>query len=185
MTEKRFAGIGSRRTPEDMLTMMYNICQLLGKDGYTCDTGACIGPDQKCAEGTLVGGGNVHLYLPWRTYELEWADKMRETYHARMKHTILDERYHLDAMESVKLHPKYGILKHSYKLLHGRNYLIIHPEKPVEFILCWTPGGLIDGGTGQALRIAERYGIKVYNLGDLVVLDRFAAALERRQAELI
>jgi len=33
-------------------------------------------------------------------------------------------------------------------------------------ILCWTKGGQIVGGTGQALRIAQDKGIPVINLGD-------------------
>lgn len=37
---------------------------------------------------------------------------------------------------------------------------------PVDFVVCWTPGAQAVGGTGQALRIAEAYGIKVYNAAD-------------------
>jgi len=36
---------------------------------------------------------------------------------------------------------------------------------PVEFIVCWTKSGKVTGGTGQALRIAKYYDIKVYNMG--------------------
>ena len=37
-------------------------------------------------------------------------------------------------------------------------------KTPVDFIVCWTKDGTINGGTGQALRIAEAYNIPVYNL---------------------
>jgi cell division GTPase FtsZ len=53
--------------------------------------------------------------------------------------------------------------------LHARNAMIVlgkNLDDPVDFIICWTPGGTGSGGTGQALRIARAYGIPVYDLGD-------------------
>ena len=39
-------------------------------------------------------------------------------------------------------------------------------DQPVSFVVCWTPGGEVTGGTGQALRIAAdpQYNIPVFNL---------------------
>ena len=37
-------------------------------------------------------------------------------------------------------------------------------DDPVEFIICWTPGGKVTGGTGQAIRIAKDLDIRVFNL---------------------
>jgi hypothetical protein len=37
-------------------------------------------------------------------------------------------------------------------------------KTPVDFIVCWTKNGNINGGTGQALRIAKKLNIPVYNL---------------------
>ncbi len=37
---------------------------------------------------------------------------------------------------------------------------------PAKMIVAWTPGGQITGGTGQALRMAQSYGIPVRNLGN-------------------
>jgi hypothetical protein len=36
---------------------------------------------------------------------------------------------------------------------------------PVSFIVCYTPGGSGQGGTGQALRVARAYNIPVTDLG--------------------
>jgi hypothetical protein len=44
--------------------------------------------------------------------------------------------------------------------------------EPAKFVLCWTPDGArtaadtsqTTGGTGQAIRVADSYGIRVYNL---------------------
>jgi hypothetical protein len=43
-------------------------------------------------------------------------------------------------------------------------------DSPAACVVCWTPDGGLDGddpraeGTGQALRIAARHGIAVFNL---------------------
>ena len=37
-------------------------------------------------------------------------------------------------------------------------------ETPSEFIICWTKDGQATGGTGQALRIAKKNNIPVFNL---------------------
>jgi hypothetical protein len=39
-------------------------------------------------------------------------------------------------------------------------------EDPVDFVICWTEGGKIAGGTGSALRCAEAYNIPILNLGE-------------------
>ena len=49
--------------------------------------------------------------------------------------------------------------RNSYQVL-GRNL-----DDPVEFVICWTPGGSGSGGTGQAIRIAKDYQIPVFDLG--------------------
>lgn len=42
---------------------------------------------------------------------------------------------------------------------------------PVDFIVCWTPNGRMEGGTGQALRMANHYRIPVINLGSMELKD--------------
>lgn len=52
--------------------------------------------------------------------------------------------------------------------LQARNAMqVLGPnlDRPADLVIAWTPGGLIEGGTGQALRMAEKYGIEVRNLG--------------------
>lgn len=36
----------------------------------------------------------------------------------------------------------------------------------------WTPGGMVQGGTGQALRMAQDHGIEIRNLGSPEVMVR-------------
>ena len=66
-----------------------------------------------------------------------------------------------------KFHPTYNKLKPFTKKLMARNSMqIFGPDMndPVEFVICYTHDGKASGGTGQAIRIAEHYDIKVYNL---------------------
>lgn len=52
----------------------------------------------------------------------------------------------------------------------GRNtyqILELDLQTPVEFVCCWTRNGEIDGGTGQALRIAIDMGIPIFNFGSM------------------
>jgi len=50
-------------------------------------------------------------------------------------------------------------------------------DDPVEFVLCWTPGGETVGGTGHLIRAARSYGIPVYNLFHSTALDHLRREL--------
>jgi len=66
-----------------------------------------------------------------------------------------------------KYHPTWNKLNREAQQLHARNSAIMLGRKldtPVDFVVCWTPQGKVQGGTGQALRIAADYSIPVFNL---------------------
>lgn len=66
-----------------------------------------------------------------------------------------------------KFHPKWKNLEQSAIKFHTRNVHQILGEnlnEPVDFVVCWTADGKASGGTGQAIRIANYYDIKVFNL---------------------
>lgn len=70
---------------------------------------------------------------------------------------------------AAKYHPAWEHCSAFAQALHARNSMIVlgrDLNDPVDFVVCWTPGGAITGGTGQALRIAGAYGIPVFNYGD-------------------
>lgn len=58
-------------------------------------------------------------------------------------------------------------------------YQVLGPDLKThsEFVLCWTPSGRGEGGTGQAIRIARAYHIPVYDLGTPQGVDRARAFL--------
>ena len=48
----------------------------------------------------------------------------------------------------------------------GMSKLFLGPclNRPVKYLLCWTPKGKIVGGTAQGMRVACAYGIPILNL---------------------
>ena len=67
-----------------------------------------------------------------------------------------------------RCHPAWDRCSRMAKHLHGRNSLIMLGHElidPVRFVICWTPGGEIIGGTGQIIRMANEFNIPVLNLG--------------------
>ena len=164
-----YAGIGARNTPSEILEIMKLSAKTLASK-YTCNTGAAKGADQAFAEGALQGGGQVQLFLPWPSYENTW----RNSIHGRVDTHVL--QYHdKEAFDSVyNFHPAAANLKQTVIKLHARNFCIL---RGTSFVICWTPNGNIVGGTGQALRIAQHLGIKIYNLGNPETLTAFKQRL--------
>ena len=73
-----------------------------------------------------------------------------------------------------RFHPAWDKCNDYVRKLHGRNAQIIlgrDLDSPVEFVICWTPGGKIIGGTGLGIRIAEHYKITVKNLYKSEILE--------------
>jgi hypothetical protein len=69
-----------------------------------------------------------------------------------------------------QFHPAWDRLSYGARMLHARNVhqvLGANILAPVfsSFVVCWTRDGLGGGGTGQAIRIAERYNVPVFDLG--------------------
>lgn len=134
-----YSGIGSRETPAEVLEQMTAFAQLLDRNGYILRSGGAEGADTAFAAGTE----RKHIYRPQ---------------HASEKALQIAEQYH----------PNWKACNAYARRLHARNVLIVLGptfEVPSKFIICWTRNGKAVGGTGQALRIAEAYGIPVINLG--------------------
>jgi hypothetical protein len=134
-----YAGIGSRKTPDDVLEYMTSVATKLNSAGYTLRSGGAQGADTAFAIGAET---NFEIFRP------EDATK-----------------------EAIKIashiHPAWHNCKSYVRKLHGRNVMIIlgwYLDSPVEFVLCWTPGGKIIGGTALGIRLAKSKGIDVYNL---------------------
>jgi len=172
---KEFVGIGARVCPPQDLMVIKLYAQYLGSLGYTCRTGACRGPDQAFAEGTMEGSGYVKLFLPWFSYEKDWIVSLRYNPQIRVLNTQTD----IQAMNSVRdYHPNPDALKPTVVKLHARNFLILGSSSAP--IICWTPNGAVVGGTGQALRIANDRGASITNLGNPQTMTEVKRQLRAR-----
>ncbi len=158
-----YAGIGSRETPLPIIREMENVAMQLAIRGWTLRSGAAKVPiinrpadtdsaDLAFERGCSVIGGKSVIRV------------------ATLWQPALDH--------AAQYHPNWAACNEHAKALHARNSLIMLSDDPinapvlVNAVVCWTEGGAVKGGTGQALRIAAAYSIPVFNLATCSV-DQF------------
>ena len=160
-----YTGIGSRKTPKDILSLITKISLYLSKKGYILRSGGAEGADKAFEEGVL--GELKEIYLPWPNFNNNEA----------IFTPISQEALKM----AEKFHPYWINLKEGAKKLQARNcYQVLGKDlnKPSSFVICWTPGGKETGGTAQALRIAKEHNIKIFNLGNNKDLQRILKKIE-------
>lgn len=165
MQSKHYAGIGSRETPDDVCNLMKEIANRLKILGYTLRSGGAVGADKAFGSGTdrkiVFGVDDAIVEENLKKTTIEYSQ---------------DDGLFMDDFVN-KFHPTpFAIGKKGWKLLRRNTLQIVQYDlqglqlPTVDFVICWTPDGSIDGskkssgGTGQALRIASHYGIPVFNL---------------------
>lgn len=175
-----YAGIGSRKTPYQTLTLMTKCARRLNELGFILRSGGASGADTAFELG--VPDNKKEIFLPWRRFN--------------------DNPSHLYtpdplAMEMArKFHPAWDKCSNAARKFHARNcHQVLGRDLnvPADFILCWTPEGKPVGGTGQALRLAAHWDIPVINMCHTTWRDQIAqvvsdvrdeyAAMYEQQAE--
>ena len=151
VTVKYYAGIGSRETPDDILEMMTKIAEGLSRN-YILRSGGADGADSAFEAGA---GDKKISYIPWTGFNGSTAECITVTSAAMRM--------------AGDFHPGWMYLSYPVKKLHARNcYQVLGEDlaTPVDFVICWTPGGQEVGGTAQAIRIAKANRIKIFNLAN-------------------
>jgi hypothetical protein len=152
-----YAGIGSRKTPPDQLERMEAAAKRLAGMGYTLRSGGADGADTAFENGA---GEKKEIFLPWRGFngrQSRFAEPSREAQEV-----------------AAALHPVWAKLSPAARKMMSRNaHQILGGDlrSPVNFVVCWTPDGCsheserthATGGTGQAIALASRWGIPVFN----------------------
>ena len=64
-----YAGIGSRKTPADILALMAEVAGALAADGWTLRSGGAKGADQAFFAAATAAGGDTELFLPWARFQ--------------------------------------------------------------------------------------------------------------------
>lgn len=170
---RAYAGIGSRETPGEILALMRRLGEALGRRGWLLRSGAAPGADSAFEYGADLAGGTKEIFLPWPGFQNRQFGGGVQV----LRKEVLPAAEALAA----EAHPRWPYLKRPVRALHTRNVCqILGPElnAPVRFVVCWTKGGSGAGGTGQALRIAHKLGVPVFDLGDPAVLVQIQTWLD-------
>ena len=147
-----YAGIGSRHTPFDICRRMTEIASFLERMGYVLRSGGAVGSDLAFEAG-ISDPANKEIYLPWKGFN-----------------TSTSCLYGVDeaALEmAARFHPAWDDCSTGARELHARNcYQVLGRDlsTPSKFLICWTKGGKMVGGTSQAMRIAVSRKIPIFNL---------------------
>lgn len=169
-----YAGIGSRETPGDVLCLMRHLAAAFETIGFKLRSGGASGADCAFEEG-VKHPANKAIYLPGPTFNGRQAGR-------NGCHDATKLPGWLKAIATVdQYHPDPRRLGQMGRKLMARNAMqVLGPnlDHPADLIVCWTPGGLLKGGTSQALRIAKDHGIPVFNLGNKEGFDQLVAGLE-------
>ena len=166
-TIKRYAGIGSTKTPKNVGELMTSIAVFLESRGYGLNSGGANGADDFFEKGASPEYRKI--YLPWNGFNGRYENG---------KDYVVPP----DASQfTLKYHPKPSALSSKGKLFMSRNaYQVLgdslSAETKVDFVVCWTQNGGVMGGTGQAMRISKDYGIPIFNLNG--GLDKFKFYVE-------
>jgi hypothetical protein len=158
-----YAGIGSRQAGKEEIDRAFAIARALRADGWVLRSGHAPGMDQAFES---PAGADAEIYLPWSRFEQEVGIAPG----ARVYPDPTDEAMAI----AQTYHPAWYALRQGGRKLMARNVhqvLGYDCKTPVAFVVCWTPGGQITGGTGQAIRIAMDRQIPVYNIGSQAGVD--------------
>jgi hypothetical protein len=161
-----YAGIGARVTPPEVLELMTRLAGRLEDDGWRLRSGGARGADAAFEAGVQVPG-NRAIYLPGQSFNGRAAGAG-----GYIDSTQLPGWQ--QALETVaQYHPAPDRLSPFARNLMARNAMqILGPnmDRPADLVVAYTPGGAVQGGTGQALRMAGALGIPIRNLGNPDVL---------------
>lgn len=162
-----YAGIGSRDTPEDVLQYFYQLGYFFAVKGLILRSGAAQGADKHFEYGADKANGEKEIYLPWGNFE------------GSSSNLIVSNIEAYDIAE--KFHPYWSNLSVGAKKLQSRNsHQVLGKDlrTPSSFIICWTKNGRGQGGTGQAIRMAESYTIPVFDAGKYKEIKEVKLALK-------
>ena len=171
---QHYTGIGSRKTPPEILRIMEALAEALALKGWTLRSGGARGADQAFEAGARKGGGEIQSWDPRSDSMdiLSWAE---------------------DVVAQHCWEFPYSRMKRTTKELLVRNMYQIHGEEgnlPSSFVVCYTLAdplsrdretGFKSGGTRYAIREAASCGIEVFNLNNPEHLERIKGYIDKEK----
>jgi len=179
MKQLKFAGIGSRKAvkTKSVEPLMRQCVDHLNAFDAICRSGGAEGPDEWC-ETTST---NAERFLPFAQFRIK---EIKHTPYIRTINTWqLPKTIQQKAMQmAVEVAPHIQYQSYGVQIMHGRNPFQIFGEylsDPVDFVLCWTKFGKVEGGTATAINIALKHSIPVFNLGAVGGLEAFKLYMKK------
>ena len=161
MTQRFYAGIGSRETPHDVCLQMKDFASELSKRGFILRSGHADGADQAFELGAFKTSGieAVQSFIPWVGFN---GSPMT----IEPPFTVILGHENQEKFEDIarRHHGNWRVCNPAAKKLLTRNVPVIlglDLKTPVEFVISWSAG---PGGTAHTTAIAEANGIPVFNL---------------------
>lgn len=156
---KFYTGIGSRQTPPEVLSRMTQIATWLEEEGYILRSGGAEGADSAFESG-IKNTNNKRIFLPWKGF-----NESTSGLYVGASCIAPGIQGQCTTIAS-KHHPKWNDLSEGQRKLFIRNVLAVIGDgtNDSKFIVCWTPKGKDDGGTGHAMRVAQQFDIPIINL---------------------
>ncbi len=159
-----YAGIGSRQTPKSVLDAFEVLGEKLGSMGFVLRSGRAPGADSAFERGAIKTHANSEIFIPWQGFPKGSTLSRRPA----IIFDLVEQTQRQKAVDSVrKYHPAPDRLSNGAFKLMARNYLQIFGPQVTSasstFVVCYTSDGKASGGTGQAIRMAEKAGIPVFN----------------------
>lgn len=157
-----YAGIGSRKTPADILMNMTSGARQLAEAGWLLRSGHAHGADLAFEAGARE---RAEIHLPWPSYN--------DQYNYGAKYIV--PIFTPEIVDIAKAHhPAWDRLSYGGRLMMYRNVTIIlgsELQSHAEVVICWTPGARLVGGTAHGIRVAQAHGIPVFNLASKEQLE--------------
>lgn len=183
----RYAGVGSRDTPEDILCIQFRLGKTFCDIGFQGISGEAPGSDQIYHEGAKqskrYGEVGFEVFLPWNGFEKVWHDPKNNVWDFA-KTGFSRRAWWL----GIGARGTDSGLKRGGMAMHSRNAMQIlggDLVNPVRFVSCWAKPrgkeGHVQGGTGTAVALAMHFGIEVLNLYTDDAMERALNFLDKHE----
>ncbi len=168
-----YAGIGARNTPRNIQDIMTRLATKLEKDGWILRSGAAEGADSAFERGVINPQANAEIYLPWYKFPTQAKDprvlpRIAGSQPQFINYQTLPTAQAARQTVSV-YHPNSAGKPDWWFDLMARNAMQVlgrDLKTPATMVIAFTKDGQVVGGTGQALRMAQKLQIPIRNLGN-------------------
>lgn len=141
---KKVACVGTREISDEMRRKLVLFGRMIVMRGYELHTGNALGSDAAFAEGGNKLPGQVHLHLPWSSYNADLI-KPENVVRSSYSSAIADL--------AASCHPAWAACSQGTKKLLARNASIISSSDAVVYFVDESKLG--GGGTGHSVRVAS------------------------------